>query len=505
MCFILLIIPFQTGNAQSNQPMRVEFSSLGRQDDFHLMLAEDKGFVIIRDDGKSSDDEIIIKLFCYSEDMEKKWNSTITVYKDYSFSKKYYRNGFGYLLFSDSNNKGSNFKVFRIDIATGKVTSREFSVEDKILAVDFISVNGHSYVLAREGKGLTNLITNVFSKSDKNSGMLRFFHYNWQEEKLNNLTDSVQGPMQPRQIEVFDQGKTVDLYAVKSSDKYTDEIWRYSFSFNGTLGEKYQYSRIKGKTVVNIAINEYENRRFLAATMSSMRNRYDHYEDYADGIFVSIFSKGKEENSKYYKLSNINAFYSHTNSDMFQFFPGKNKVQGSVGYPILLHQEAITDPKQNVILAEAYYPEYRTEWYYDAYGVAHTRKVFEGYRFTHALAVSFSNDCDIAWDAAIKMPEIHSYDRHQKAGLITDEKTTGIVYNFDNEISYQLVSEDKKLNGRKTATLPLMSKNDNLKNSNYERIQYWYGDYMLASGYQKINNNQKGNRQVFYVYKIAFR
>ncbi|MGM0612022.1 MAG: hypothetical protein ACQESM_00785 [Bacteroidota bacterium] len=485
--------------------MRVEFSSLGRQDNFHLLLAEDNGFVIIRDDGKSSDNESIIKIFCYSADMEKKWNSTISLDENYSFSKKFYQDGFGYLLFSDSKNKESRFKLYRMDIASGKVTSNEFIVENKITPVDFKSVSGHSFILGREGKGLGKIISNVFSSTDKKSGKLRFFHYDWKEANLNNLTDSIQDNMQPRQLEVFEYENTIDLYAVKPYSKSTDEIWRYSFSFSGLLEDKHQYSRIEGKTVVNLAISAQEGRRFLTATMSSIRDRYNHYEDYADGIFVSIYANGKEKNSTYYKLSNINAFYSHTNPNMFQFFPGRNKVQGSVGYQILLHQEAKTNSKQNIILAEAYYPEYRTEWYYDAYGVAHTRKVFEGYRFTHAMSVSFNNNGEIIWDAAIKMPDIHSYARPLKADLITDGKTTGIVYNFDNELSYQLVKDNKKINGRKTATLPLMHKNDNLKNTGKERIRYWYGDYMLASGYQKITNDQKGNRQVFYVYKIAFR
>ncbi|MCF8218232.1 MAG: hypothetical protein K9I29_06205 [Bacteroidales bacterium] len=503
--FLMIIIPLKTVEAQSNQPMRVEISSLGSQDDFHVLLAEENGFVIIRDDGKSSNDEIIIKLFCYSAAMEKKWNSTITAYKDYAFSKKYYRNGYGFLLFSDSKNKESKFKIFRIDIASGKVVSSEFVVEDKINPVDFKSVKGHSFVLGREGKGIGKIITNVFSSTNNKSGKLRFFHYDWEEASLNNLTASLQNNMQPRQLDVFEHGSAIDLYAVKAVDKYTDEIWRYSFSFGGALQEKHQYSRIKGKTVVNLSISTRENRRFLAATMSSIRDRYNHYEDYTDGIFVSIFSGEKEKKSIYHKLSNINAFYSHTNPNMFQFFPGKKDVQGSVGYQILLHPQAKSDKNQNIILAEAYYPEYRTDWYYDAYGVAHTRRVFEGYRFTHAMAVSFNNDGEIDWDVALKMPDIHSYARPRRAGLITDGTTSGIVYNFDNEISYQLVKENKKLNGRKTATLPLMNKNDNLKNSLKERIRFWYEDYMLASGYQKISNDKKGNRQVFYVYKIAFR
>ena len=501
---ILFVFPFEAVNAQDNQPMRVEFSSLGRQGDYHLLLAKDEGFVVLRNDGKSSDNEIIWKLFCYSADMEKKWNSTISLNEDYSFTRKYYRNGLGYLLFSDRNNKETKFKLYRIDIASGKVISSEFAVEDKINSVDYISVDGHSYILGEKDKGIGKVISNVFSSS-RNTQNLKFFHYNWDEDQFYDLTDSINVNMQPRQLYVFEYDKNVDLYSLNAASKSTDEIWRYSFSFDGKFENKHQYSRIKGKTVVDLAVSSLNKRRFLAANMSSFRDRYNHYEDYSDGLYVSIYSEGQEKYSRYYKLSSLNSFYSHADQGMFRFFPAKDEIQGSVGYQIKLHKKARTSKTENIILAEAYYPEYRNEWYYDAYGVAHTRKVFQGYRFTHAMAVGINNDIEISWDVALEISGTHSYSRNKRTDLITDGQTSGIVYNLDNELHYQLVKKGKKLDGKRTVTLPLMNKNDNLKSSKKGRIRHWYEDYMLASGYQKINNSQKGNRQVFYVYKIAFR
>lgn len=491
--------------AQTDKPLRVEFSSLGRNDDYSIMLTGKQGLIVLRNDGKSADNQLIWRYFGYSVELKRKWKATITMDKHFSLSKQFYKDGFAHILYIDSRNKETRIKQVKLNIETGKVISEIITLDSKINIKDFKVAGNKSFILGLDVKGLNNILSDVFSSSDKRENRIRFMRYNWQDNSLDMLSDSIDSGMRPKRLDFFEHGNTMDVYTALAVSEGQDEIWMYSFDVDGSLVKRHRFSPVAGKTVVELAVTSSGKDRYLAASMSSLRDRYDHYEDYTDAIYLSVFLEGAEAVSRLYKLSNLNSFYANADAEMFRFFPGKKKVAGSVGYQLNMHPEIKGGNKEMILLAEAYYPEYHTEWYYDAYGVAHTRYVFDGYRFTHAIAIAFNNKAEISWDESMEISGIRSFSREKRLDVISDGNTAGLTYNIDNELHYQIVENGRSDGGPQAVTLPLLYPEDELKSSEEGRIYYWYDNYLLASGYQRIENDKQGNRKIFYFYKIAFQ
>ena len=165
LLIVVLIVPFSLLKGQSNRPLRVEFSSLGRNDDYSVLLADDLGLIVLRDDGKNKENQNVWRLFGYSTEMEQKWKSTILIDKDFNLSRKFYKEKYAYLLFLDSQNKESGIKQYRIDLDSGKIDSTSYNVEGKLNIKDFKAINGKSFVLGIDIKGLKNFLSNIFSSS----------------------------------------------------------------------------------------------------------------------------------------------------------------------------------------------------------------------------------------------------------------------------------------------------------------------------------------------------
>lgn len=489
---------------QSNKPLRIEFSSFGKSDAYALLRAEEHGFVVIRDEGKNDDNQNLWSFFGYNVDMKRIWKSKVTLPKDYRLAKKTNYKTHACILFLQQTNRATDITEVRINMADGSVEKNSLTSDGKIEIQDYKVIEDQSFILALDIKGMKNIFSRLLGSSDAGR-RLKFWRSDWSNSSYQELSDSIADGMRPKRIDIFLHGETVDVYAVRDVNQQRDDIWLYSFTYQGEYINKYRFSPVDGRFVVEMAVRSEGRNRYLAATMSGIRDRYDRYEDYSDGIYLGVFRNGEEAVSRFYKLTNLNAFYAKADADMFRFFPGKKEMGGSVGYPLDMHPTIKGKGNEMIILAEAYYPEYRTEWYYDAYGMAHTRHVFDGYRYTHALAIAFNSDAQILWDEGLKISNIRSYYRKRRVDVISDGTTAGIAYNLDNEIHYQLVVNGDADGGTRTVTLPLLSSNDLLKSSNEGSIHYWYEDYLLASGYQKIAHADQGNRQIFYVYKIGFQ
>ncbi len=501
----VILAPFSSAYAQSDQPLRVEFSSLGRNDDFTVMLAGEQGLIVLRDDGKGADDQRIWRLFGYSGDMTSKWKATITLGKDLELADRHYRDGKANLLFIDSRNKESTLELVKVDMSTGEVVSRSFALPDKLNVWDFKVLDGQAFVLGINSRGLKNFLSNVFSSSDDRERRIRLVRYDWKSDEATDISENIDAGMRPLRLDIYGNEKTIDVYTALAVSESSDELWMYSFSAEGEMTNRYRFSPVEGKSIVELVVTSSGENRYIAVSMSGIRERYERYEDYTDGLYLSVFNQGEEAVSRFYKLSNLGAFYKKADPDMFRFFPGRKEMAGSVGYQLNMHPEIKGGENEMILLAEAYYPEYHTEWYYDAYGMAHSRYVFDGYRYTHALAIAFNKKAEVVWDEAMEINGIRSYSPALRLDAISDNGTTGIVYNLDNELHYKLISEGTSDGDQQAVTLPLMHPDDKLKGSEEGRIRYWYGSYLLASGYQKIENKSKGNRKIFYIYKIAFQ
>ncbi|MDH5475364.1 MAG: hypothetical protein OEX22_06715 [Cyclobacteriaceae bacterium] len=234
------------------------------------------------------------------------------------------------------------------------------------------------------------------------------------------------------------------------------------------------------------------------------------------GFYIAGFYKNQEVFNKYHHFNDLDNFYSFKSlreQERIEEIIEKKKNQGreyKSKYRILTH-EVIAQGNQYLMLGEAYYPTYRHQqvrrysprgYYYE------TKIVFDGYKYTHAVVVAFNNKGEILWDYGFKINSIKSMDLKEKVRINTTDEFTKIVYNLEEKMNVITIQNGKMVSTDNNLALPSKYKNDQVKFSDLEQSEHWYGNHYLAWGYQRIKNiGEEGSikkRNVFYINKLTF-
>jgi hypothetical protein len=111
------------------------------------------------------------------------------------------------------------------------------------------------------------------------------------------------------------------------------------------------------------------------------------------------------------------------------------------------------------------------------------------------------------WDHCfeIDIPKKPYYVRQNIRGLSTD-KEIRLFYPSGANLKSMIIANDNSLVEKNLGKLQTQRTGDKIKREDLPEVQFWYGDYFLLSGSQRIKNTQdksKGkNRNVYYLAKI---
>ena len=166
-----------------------------------------------------------------------------------------------------------------------------------------------------------------------------------------------------------------------------------------------------------------------------------------------------------------------------------------------------------LLITEAYYPTYRTEYRTTTVKGKTTTtpvQVFDGYQYTHAMIAKFNKEGEMLWSQVFKMYlwykpfvartfiRIAAQEQNSIQLVYADGKNIySKSFSFDGEILY-----DKTSNPINTD-----NENDKVKQS-YSNISYWYDKYFLSYGVQaiknKVDDDVKRKRTVLFLNKVSF-
>jgi len=82
-----------------------------------------------------------------------------------------------------------------------------------------------------------------------------------------------------------------------------------------------------------------------------------------------------------------------------------------------------------------------------------------------------------------------------------------MVYNNGESVASKIIRGNQVVEGKQYTKIETGSKEDKLIGDYNSGMEYWYGNYFISYGYQRIRNKQmdKSRRTVFYFNKIAFQ
>jgi len=308
----------------------------------------------------------------------------------------------------------------------------------------------------------------------------------------------------------------------------------------------------EGVTARNILLSPIPDRSLLTGRLVSLNDSVQFVIGtyglrnslYTQGLYMTKLVDNTILSTRYYSFTDFKNFFKFMDlRDQARMEKKiRNKKQKGDGlnlqYHLLVH-DVIEKDGQYLMVAEAYYPQYCARNYnnfypgyggfnsfgsgypygfnrlaYNAFGYGYTYgygsngQLFDGYVYTHAVVAGFGPQGDLVWDNSFEFSDVKTYTLKEKVKVNVQPDHIALVYSHNGFIKSQVIRGNEVIEGVSKTPISTDYTGDQVKKNYSDELEYWYGNYFAAWGYQKIKNNSdqqvKSSRTVFYVNKVAF-
>lgn len=302
---------------------------------------------------------------------------------------------------------------------------------------------------------------------------------------------------------------SVQYGSVRDIQKWQFEIAMYNDA-GERVGDAVRVENELGKTTLDAAITWLGKDEFLlSGNYSADRNPL------ANGLYLASYSNGRQQFIRYHNFADMNNFFQYLKKgkakERVEKKVAKKKEQGKENaIQVQMVTHSISEfAGQYVLLGEAYYPTYRTvvtTTYVNGSPQTTTRQVFDGYQYTHATILGMDKQGNKLWDHCfeIDIPQKPYYVRRNIRGIMT-EKEFRLFYPAAANLKSMIISSDNSIVEKNLGKMQTNKAGDKVKREDLPAVQYWYNDYFLLSGIQRIKNAQeksKKTRTIYYLAKI---
>ena len=481
--------------AQIEFEKRLEFELKDGYSGEKIIAFGENGFLL-----RSVSDEVIDgksewKYDLYNTNLELEKTHSIHLHKKYYADESYNTDERMHTLFKTS--KGM-YTLISIDAATLKETKVEGQLPKKTWVKEMAIIGDYAY----------------FHASMKKSKYL--FSLNWKTGKQNLIPIDIENYKSKRlsitHFQVMEKSKEVFLY-VKAFEGKDSDIFIIRLNDKGEKQDMYKLTQDIEKKIVSVSASNVGNNKYIFTGTYSSK-----FSTLSEGLFFCEAEKGKINFIEYYNFLDLNNFLSYLPEKKQAKIERKKKRKKSKGkelkinYRIAEHPIIQTD-NGYMFLGEAYYATYRTE-YYTAYvngkPVQRTRRVFDGYQFTHAVLARFDQQGKMIWDQTFQMwPSYKPFYAKRFISLAggTQEAINLVFANNSRIVSKSFDFDGTIKNDKTSEPIETNFEGDKAKWT-FSNIDYWYDNYFLAYGNQKIKNKEekgvKKKRKIYFISKIKY-
>ena len=151
------------------------------------------------------------------------------------------------------------------------------------------------------------------------------------------------------------------------------------------------------------------------------------------------------------------------------------------------------------------FSSYYSPWGYRGYNSYSNSQQFDGWIYTHAVIAELDKDGNLLWDHCIDLGDVKEQKLIQKIKASVVDGQVLLSYNQENKIVSKLISNQGKTETERVQEIETVNEGDRVRRTVKSNINYWYGPYFIANGYQSISNDEDGKRSVFYLNKIELK
>ncbi|MCK4677491.1 MAG: hypothetical protein KAT48_05110 [Bacteroidales bacterium] len=512
----LFLFSLSPGYSQTNEAggsngkvLRVELETKQDSEPYTFIPFGNKGVVVFYESVVTTEDrDHTIWVFqFYDVNLRQVWIQELPVLKGLEFHKSDidFNEGLLYLMFYNDKKSysGDEFQIVLIPGNEGTITAQTGKLADKAAMTHFEVFGNLALIGAHTQK--------------KNA---HFYIYNMEEKSQQKIDLNLQGLSFLMDIYVDTVYDRINIIFKDYIEKQGEQIFFRSYDYDWNSLSTIEINNDERDYLINgadfVPVNENES-IIIGTYKDNQKGKYEvttesdiNFE--ATGFYIAKLLGDTNEFIKYHDFSKFNSFYKNLSvSDLSRIRKKDKNSEGiTIDYNLLVHN---TIPLNDtfVFIAEAYYPEYHTitRMMYDWYGrpIPSYYNVFDGYRYTSVFIAGFDKNGNLLWDNGLELWDILTFKLEKRVNVVFDKEETVIAYSNNGEVTYKVISGSKDVFGVDNIPIESRYPRDRLISESSSNMVYWYKNYFLTYGYQRIKNNtltDQNRRYVFYFNKIAF-
>jgi hypothetical protein len=497
---LFALIAYAQTYAQIQQPHRFEIALEGNG--YQVVSAHEYGLFLLKEAKNTLSKETTWQVNKLDTTFNSNWERTYNVPNNYQLLSKYFDNGKLYFLFSKKNTKDKNLELISFDVDNGSAESFVIRNYIPFAFFDFRVANNTAIVAGYYSsrpivilfdfvKGIPTVLPGLFGGSNE---LIQI--------KLNSNTT----------FDIILTGKTIDKNTT---------IFINTYSSDGTLLSNLSVNTEKSKGLLFGRSESIEDMGQLVGGVYGKNN-----SEYSRGIFLANINEFGEQQIKYYNYAEFKNFFNYMRNNREQRVRNRivrKKIKGKnikFNYRLLVH-ELIRNGDQYVLMGEAFYPKYiNVSGNYSGMftpissvnnGMYQSSRVFDGYRYTHAVVLGFDVKGNLLWDNSFEINDVISFELEQFVHASITKDKIALLYVLDDHIRSKIISENDVLENKELIPIALSFDDDVIENESTEiyGLESWYDNVFYTYGTQKIKNlyreGVKISREVFFINKVIYK
>lgn len=494
---LLSLIGF-TGVSQVSYHNRIEIELNDGYIGESLTEFGEEGFMILSRSKKDVKNMFEWRYEQYDTDLEHVNQKTILLNKSFYKDESFDTETFSHTLYRD---KKGNYSIVSVEAFTMEVTQVNGALPGKTILSDMAILEDFAIFIG---------------KMSKESFLVAI---NWKTGKLDIVPIEIQGYKQKQiyvsRFQVLKEAQEVFAYVKVQVSKKVSELYVVRLNDEGEREDMFKLESETGENLISISASKVDEDQYVFTGSYSTISTIS-----SEGIFFMERLNGKTTFMNFFKYTDLDDFLSYLSDKSQQKIEKKKQKKEKKGKELkisynLANHEIIKVEDGYIFLGEAFYPTYRTETYTttDANGrtTTHTRSVFDGYQYTHAVIVKFSEEGEILWDKTFEMWA--SYKPYYVKRFISiserNEGSMDMVFANRSYIVSKSIEYDEGLieEGKENKKIETIHSGDDAKYS-VSNIDYWYDNYFIAYGTQVIKNTSgqasKKKRKIYFISKVEY-
>jgi hypothetical protein len=496
IALLILNFIFLIGFAQVETKKRIEFELKEGYASHDLAEFKDNGILFYSKSTDKKGKTRKWKIEQYNTSLELKNTEFLTIPKDQLLDESYTTDTDLYMFFTS---KKGVYSFFRINAKTLKIKKITGSIPKKANVFEIHVIDDIVF----------------FDAKIKKAPML--FKLNLQSERQDLIPITLSGydpkSLSIEDVQIVEESKQVMVY-INAYNKKAHDLYVIQFDNEGDKKMTLNLTKGHEMKLSSVSASYLGNNSYIYTGTYSEKSSSS-----SQGVYLCK-TKGKTVSFfKFYNFLDFDKFLSYLPEKKQAKIEKKKAKKAKKGkelklnYLMASHDIKVVNGKF-IYLGEAYYATYRTETYttyVNGKSVTRTRRVFDGYQYTHAVLAGFDEKGEKLWDNTFEMWP--SYKPYFAKKFITtsidNDKKLNLLFASRVEIKTMSFYDNGEVYKEKEYSYVDTSDDDDIVKSSYSNLEHWYGKYFLAHGTQRIKNKTektgKKKRSIYFINKVSYK